>query len=87
MKLVSLGLIHTGNRTIKPVNVYQTPDLDGYKFYSAYDECNYIYTGYTLEDAIRHYIQDTEYQGFGHIELFTTDDEIKKQFEELVPWF
>lgn len=88
MMMYELGKRFTGNKLAKLTTIYKQI-VDGkqaYKFYSSYDECGYVYPGYSLNDALRAYEVDTRWQGFAEIHYFTCDLEIKEEYERISPF-
>lgn len=88
MDVIELGTRFTGNGYAKITHISKTKirDQEGYKFYSSYDECNYLYPSYKLSDAIKAYEKDTWYQRFSEVHYFTTDEEIAEEYRKLEPW-
>lgn len=88
MNIYDLGRRKTGNQLCK-VTTIKTKEVDGKKaicFYSSYDECGYVYPGYSLYDAVLAYEKDTRYQGFAEISYHTNDAFIAEQFLKMPPF-
>ena len=62
------------------------PNTKEYIFISNTDECNMIYAGYSLEEAIEQYLKDTKYQKFAYLQLFTNNKYIYEESEKILPF-
>lgn len=88
MKIYDLGTRKTGNRSCKTAFI-RTKEVDGKKaiyFTSSYDECEYVYPGYSVYDAVKAYEEDTRYQGYGEISYSTNEYKIAKEFLNMPPF-
>lgn len=85
-RMAYLGTRSTSNNLCK-VTSMRRREVGGKEaicFYSSYDECGYVYPGFSVRDAVEEYEKDTKYQGFAEIAYFTEDEFIKESFKEEV---
>lgn len=77
-----LGTRSTSNNLCKVTSI-RRKEVDGKEaicFYSSYDECGYVYPGFSVRDAVGEYEKDTKYQGFAEISYYSDDEYIAQEF-------